>query len=60
MQIGVASGRDDLLNKERFLALSGGRIGRGGGGGGANGVADFLSDETKWVLPIPGIFHKNV
>ena len=41
-------GRDDLWEKERFLAAGG----RGTGAGAAG--SDFLADETKWILPIPG------
>ena len=35
----------DLWTKEKFF------VAMGGGGG----FADFMSDETKWVLPIRGI-----
>ena len=41
-------GGSSLITKERFLCVFG--PGRGGGGG----YADFISDETNWVLPLTG------
>ena len=45
-------GRDDLWEKERFLAKS--------GRGASSARSDFLADETKWIIPIPGDLTQSI
>ena len=46
-------GGENLMTKERFFHVYGDGVGSGGS------FSDFVSDETKWVLPLSGnLFYK--